>query len=339
MLDPELIRPLDDDAAELIQQAVTEHLACNPRDYVPFTRDLDYIGPLPVAEEFQKYSLENSVVAKKAAESSHVIQGEVERAFRARSAARWNPGQRKGKINRGALHRIATGDDRVFRTKLETQTKDVAVQLVIDCSGSMRFQKIDYAAIAAYMLASVLEKVNVSSEVLGFTTIHDALPGIFTRQQWDEFVRQVHAEGYTRSTEYARYCPLAIFTFKEFQQRFDERARKTLGFLPSAARYMGANADGESIEIAAMRLRSRKEARKVMIVMSDGQPASDGDHYMGVAKLKQVVQDMNKSGIEVYGLGLMDTSVLGYYDKAEVVTKAEEIPVKILALLQKILVG
>ncbi|WEU67325.1 DNA polymerase III subunit alpha [Xanthomonas phage JGB6] len=42
---------------------------------------------------------------------------------------------------------------------------------------------------------------------------------------------------------------------------------------------MANNVDGESVEIAGRRLLQRKESRKIMIVMSDGSPAADGDGH------------------------------------------------------------
>jgi cobalamin biosynthesis protein CobT len=272
----------------------------------------------------------------------HVVQSEVERIFKARSAARWNPGQRKGKLHRGALHRIPMNDDRVFRTKIEATNKDIAVQLVIDCSGSMSGSKISSAATAAYMLASIFERINVPFEVVGFTTLNAPIAGHVAKADWTKLQKDYQAcreEAYRmgKRTKFARFAPIALYTFKEFQKRFDDIAKKTLGFLPNAYGFMLNNIDGESIEMAAMRLRMRREARKVMIVMSDGQPAGDGDGAMQQRKLKQVVEDIGRSNIEIYGLGLEDRSVLHYYPKAEVIGHSAQIPEKVMALIQRLL--
>lgn len=337
LIDPDLVKPLDQMAAEAIEKSIREHRASDPKDYTPFTRDHDYVGPLPAAQEFQSLSLADSNVAKLASETCHVIQGEVERVFRARSASRWNPGQRRGKLNRSSLHRACIGDDRVFRTKIEAHTRDVAVQLVIDFSGSMGGAKIRYASMAAYMLALVMERINIPFEIIGFTTMSGPVAGQIDAADWRAF--RAEASKYRYDQEFSRFAPICTYVYKEFRKRFDDEAKKTLGFLETAYGFMNANADGESLEIAAMRLNQRREPRKVMIVMSDGQPSCDGDYDAGVEKLKQVVQDISRSDIEIYGLGLLDTSVRDYYSKCEVINTVEEIPPKVLALVQQLLIN
>ena len=337
LINPELVKSLDEMGAELIEQEVKEHMRLNPSDYVPFTRDYDYVGSLPAAEKYQDLSLDDSAVATLAHETAHVIQGEVERIFRARSATRWNPGQRRGKISRNSLHRACIGDDRVFRQKIVTTNREIAVQLVIDCSGSMWGRKLEYASVAAYMLASVLDRINVPCEIVGFTTMNGAVAGHLSNTDWRALQKHFHASW--GEMNYGRYAPTCLYVFKDFARRFDDKAKKTLGFLPSSHGFMSGNVDGESIEQSAMRMRLRKEPRKVMIVMSDGQPACDGDFVLGQRKLKQVVEDINASGIEIYGLGLMDNSVKNYYPKNEVIGTANEIPTKVLALIQQLLVS
>lgn len=343
----ELLKPLDEWAAEAIERDILEFVNANPRDYMPFTRDHDYVGPLPVQDQIQSISIGSSPVAKSAEQMCHVIQSEVERVFKARSAVRWNPGQRKGKMHQAALYRLRTGDDRIFRTRIEGQSRDVAVELVIDMSGSMYGPKISFAATAAYMLSTVLDKLNLPHEIVGFTTMGPStVQHLGNSKEWNRLSKEVDQARedlyYNRTNphrkgNYARYEPICLYVLKDFTKRFDDHAKKTLCVLPATFGLMLNNVDGESVEMVAMRLRARREARKIMIVMSDGQPAADGDRFMQYSKLKQVIDDLEKSGIEVYGLGLLDYAVQSYYKKNEVITNAEEIPSKVIALVQRLL--
>lgn len=93
------------------------------------------------------------------------------------------------------------------------------------------------------------------------------------------------------------------------------------------------------MELAGRRLLAQKEKKKVMIVMSDGQPASDGHGGDLVSHLKATVKALAASGVEMLGLGLQDQAVRHFYPKYEIVQSTDEIPTKILELTRKMVVG
>ncbi|MFH4376904.1 cobalamin biosynthesis protein CobT, partial [Acinetobacter baumannii] len=97
------------------------------------------------------------------------------RAIQARSKSVWENGLKQGKLNSSSLARLAsTGDCRIFRKRVESKTKDVAVSLVVDMSGSMCGSKIHTAAAASYALSNVLDRLKIPHEVICFTTHTDS---------------------------------------------------------------------------------------------------------------------------------------------------------------------
>ena len=70
--------------------------------------------------------------------------------------------------------------------------------------------------------------------------------------------------------------------------------------------------------------------------MSDGQPSASR-HCGGLAPYtKQVIQEIEKNKrVEIYGLGLCDESVFKYYKHCSTVNTPEEIPTKLLELIER----
>lgn len=93
------------------------------------------------------------------------LQKDLQRAISARSASVYTGGHKSGRLHGASLSRILTGRDDVFRQKQVNKTKDVAVSLLVDASGSMSsYDKITIAGYTAYALASVLDNLGIPSE-------------------------------------------------------------------------------------------------------------------------------------------------------------------------------
>ncbi len=60
----------------------------------------------------------------------------------------------------------------VLNKKPKNNFKDTVVTLLIDNSGSMRGRSISLAAICTDIIGSTLERCQVKTEILGFTTKH-----------------------------------------------------------------------------------------------------------------------------------------------------------------------
>ena len=101
---------------------------------------------------------------------------------------------------------------------------------------------------------------------------------------------------------------------------------------------MRNNVDGESVEIAARRLLSRKENGKVMIVLSDGYPAASGDSGKLNDHLKEVVKESMCAGINVVGIGIQSDSVKSFYPKSVVINDVDELPKTVIQELRHLLI-
>jgi cobaltochelatase CobT len=312
--------------------------------YIPYTRRFDYVGPYPGAKNaIKSFSSDRTAnrVYDQAKNNSHVIQQQVQKLFMAKALVRKEHGLKRGRISPSALYKLRLGDPRVFHRKIPSDARNIAVSLVIDQSGSMSGSKVQYACIAALMFSQVLTNLNIPHEISTFTTYHGGgpTPDAPKYPSWQE-VNNAMSSRKNDGKTYARYSPIVNFIAKGYDERLDEETKRLVSAIPSQfGGMMGGNVDGESVQLAGVRLLQRKEERKVMIVMSDGQPACDGNGHMLHQHLKDVVKQLSKAGVEMLGLGLLTTCVEQYYPKFSIVNSVEEIPKKILDLTKQMVVG
>ena len=314
----------DDSLSQVITKDVV--LALKDEDYIVYTNDYDVIEPLHVGAGFKSEmlkSLQESV--------DHMvgsIQKDLERAISARSMARWQGGMRKGRLNPANLAKAAIGDDRVFRQREEAMSKDVAVELVVDMSGSMRMSgKIGLAARAAYALASTLDRIGIKCEVICFTT-KDMPRNVINEMS--------SAERHLGSGQhFSRYDALYMPVVKGFNERMSTDVKNRFGWLPNIDD-MRSNIDGESIRIAANRLLMRKERGKIMMVLSDGMPA--GNSYADLnSHLVKTVEEITKQGVKTVGIGIMTDAVRKFYPKSVVLNNVNDLPGTVIRELRQLL--
>lgn len=321
-IDREGANDYDDSVSSALSRTVAESSVNAP--YLVFTTEHDVVEPLKLGSGFNAAMLTS--LEKKVDGMAGPMQKDLERAIVARSRATWEGGLRKGRINAANLSRIATGDDRVFRRRQEATTRDVAVELVIDCSGSMSGSKIHTAAAAAFALSQVLDRLKISNEVIGFTT------GAMTRETSEQITKEEKAH----KISYSRKEPLYMPIIKSFSERMSTDVKSRFAWLPNG-RFFANNVDGESVMLAARRLASRKEAGKCLIVLSDGAPACYGDMRAASKHLRTTVETIEAAGIKVIGIGVESTDVTRYYPKNIVINRVDELPTRVIGELRKLL--
>ena len=98
------------------------------------------------------------------------------------------------------------------------------------------------------------------------------------------------------------------------------------------------NVDGEALEWAAQRLRSRPERRKILVVLSDGAPVDDatlaanGPHYLE-QHLRRVIGSIVSVGdIEIGSVGI-GFDVSKYYPNSSVVDTPDSLGIKLIDFL------
>jgi len=232
----------------------------------------------------------------------------VRRLLQIRSKAKRVYGQKTGKISARNLHRLNVKDakdysERVFTQKHENHILDDAVCVLGDASGSMGGEKYAHMAQAAILLNDALGVLRIPTELLTFSDRG--------RQQRIAIIKH-YGERLGREQLVDRYC--------------------------DNAHYMSSNADGEAIMYAYSRLIAQKNKRKILIVLSDGQPASSrGD---ADAHTREVVQQIQKEGkVEIYGIGIMDRNVARIYKDYSTIQNAQELEGALINVIKTKILG
>lgn len=232
--------------------------------------------------------------------------------------ARWKQEQERGVINTRSFTKMLTTPNyrTPFKKFTKTDTRNVAVEILVDMSGSMS-GRMDTAKKAVIVMSEALRDLDISFEVTGFHSVSD-------NRVYDT-TRGLDTERFNRTDE-----RLDLHVFKSFEKNNLTGIEKL---------FVGVqNPDGECVKWAAKRLAQRKEARKILIVLSDGSPATgDGDYAILNNDLKKSVKGILKSGIECVGIGIQTESVKNFYPDNIVIDRINELPTKAMNKLSKIL--
>ncbi|QOC57913.1 hypothetical protein phiK7B1_058 [Pseudomonas phage phiK7B1] len=303
-------------------------------DYTVFTREWDQLEAPKIPSSYSPKWLE---------EMENAIQGmvgpvsrQLERAFAARNKSLTQQGLRKGKLSSNNLYRLTAGDDHIYKNKIEHKTREIAVSLVVDCSGSMGGSKIHTAMCSAWVLADVLGRLGVDCEIMGFTT--GDLYSVRSKDLYKEMC-DAHAAG----QEFDRCEPLRLPMFKTFQEKFSIEVKKRMASYAHVQSSMASNIDGESVQYAFESLcrhaNKGKKKGKMMIVFSDGQPAGGVPGAKLNAHLKMIVDRIEKSGTNIVGVGIMSNAVQHFYRKNVKLDNVEELPGIVLKQLRDALLA
>ncbi len=252
-----------------------------------------------------------SVVAK--------LANKLQRQLLAKQNRSWNFDLEEGILDASKLSRIIADPYHSLSYKMESETKfkDTVVTLLIDNSGSMRGRPISVAAICADILSRTLERCSVKVEILGFTTKN--WKGGKSREKWNLK---------NKPTYPGRLNDLRHIVYKSADKPW-RQTKKNLGLMLKEG-LLKENIDGEALLWAFKRIASRKEERKILMVISDGAPVDDstlsvnsGDYLE--KHLKQTVKWIEEnSEIEILAIGI-GHDVTRYYNKAIKIADVQEL--------------
>ena len=222
-------------------------------------------------------------------------------------------------LDAGRLARVVANPTTPLSFKIEkdTEFRDTVVTLLIDNSGSMRGRPISIAAICADVLARTLERCSVKVEILGFTT--RAWKGGQAREAWLQAGRPAQP---------GRLNDLRHIIYKSADAPW-RRVRPNLGLMMKEG-LLKENIDGEALEWAHKRLVKRSEARKILMVISDGAPVDDSTLSVNPANyLEKHLRDViamveRRRAVELLAIGI-GHDVTRYYERAVTITDAEQL--------------
>ena len=239
--------------------------------------------------------------------SGRAFGNKVRRLIQIESADRYMGGHKSGNIHGKRLYRVGmpqvgSGEynKKVFRRKEENQTLDTCFTVLCDYSGSMNGGKLLEAVKAALLINDAIsQQLNVPLRLSGFS-------------------------------EDDEKCYIGVF--KDFDSKASsEKLKENMAGLVD---HMGQNGDGDAIEWEYGKLRRRPEKRKVLVVLSDGSPASDRGDAM--EHTKRIVKEIQDEGIvEIHGIGIMDRNVKQIYKHNDVIDDASQLQKALLSTLSK----
>ena len=174
---------------------------------------------------------------------------------------------------------------------------DTTLTILLDNSGSMRGNPIVMSAMACEIIAEILEKFAIKTEIIGFTT--SDWKGGRVRRLWESSGRKKNP---------GRLNELRHIIYKSFNQSF-KKSKINLGLMLKEG-ILKENIDGEALLFARSRLAQQNEKRKILMVISDGTPVDDSttcnnDGDILSDHLRHVINMIEKRGkIEIIGVGI-----------------------------------
>lgn len=276
------------------------------RSFVPLERGLSVLD----LTKGESMYYDNTPVNNPVTPSS--LSKRIGRYMQAKSRNRKLHGQKAGRLSNRNLHRLkmkGAGDlrERVFHKRIVNKSKDVAVSLVVDFSGSMRGKGKSQAACDAvtHLHEVITGQLRIPLEIIGFSEHCTARNGLHLLFQ--------------------------TFQRKQRNDQIEENMRK---YMP----YNGYNRDGEVIMWARDRLLQQKADRHIMVVLSDGQPCTkQGD--VGLFTKDVIRQVEADKRVDLYAIGILSPAVKWFYQNYEVIANASELEDKLLTVLRNKIIG
>lgn len=202
-------------------------------------------------------------------------------------------------------HALCRGDGKVFtKNALPSQPPEMAVALLLDESGSMAScDRATYARASAIILYDFCQALHVPVMVYGHTTGKDSVE-LYSYSEFDAIDR-------------------------EDQYRLVDISAR------------GSNRDGAALRFVAERLSHRPEELKLLILVSDCQPADTG--YYGTAAeedLRGIQQEYRRKGILFVAAAIGDDKENMeriYGDSFLDITDLNQLPVKLTQVVKRFL--
>ena len=278
--------------------------------YTVYSREGDRFETALEAEDDQVYQ-----ELRRALGDLNTLRRQVAQVFCSEKAARWTGDRTQGKIDHRALPRIATGHLRVFKERAPSRHVNTAVSFLVDCSASMRHERISPAMSAVALFLETLDHAGIAGEVLGYTTCG-----------WYD----LRGDG----DAYGRVDKLLTLVFKSFSERLSAAVRRRIAAYEKIG--MAQNCDADSLEIAYERILNRPERRKIIFVLTDGAVCSNGNDLAGRRELQRLVTAIERRGlVELVAIDLLSGEADRYYSKVIAVKESTDLAAQLMAGLKR----
>ncbi len=291
-------------------------------EYKVYSRDYDeeiFAEEMCSSEELQRLRRHLDQLMGPSKSTISKLAHRLQRFLLAQQNRSWEFNKEEGLLDASKLHKIILDPITPLSYKVEKETdfRDTVVSILVDSSGSMRGRSMTVAAICADIISTTLERCNVKTEVLGFTT--KQWKGGESRKRWVE-------DGKPENP--GRLNDIRHIIFKSADTSW-RRGQKNFGLMLREG-LLKENVDGEALIWAHDRLARRQEQRKILMVISDGAPVDDStlstnpNNYLDL-HLRQVIHSIEtQSPINLIAIGI-GHDVTRYYKRAVTIHRAEEL--------------
>jgi cobaltochelatase CobT len=322
-----------EDEIDAVAYPGNDYQGFSNKDYSIFTTEFDEVidaKDLTTPDESIRLRAQLDNLIKPHQTTIGRLANRLQRLLLAKQNTNWNFNLDEGMLDTARLHRVIAepGHPLSYKQETETNFKDTVVTLLIDNSGSMRGRSISLAAICGDIIGSTLERCQIKTEVLGFTTKN--WKGGDSKQKWmanGSFINP------------GRLNDIRHIIYKSADNSW-RRARKYFGAMLKEG-LLKENIDGEALAWSHERLIKRSEDRRILIVISDGAPVDDStlstnrEDYLD-NHLKQIIDQIeNESPVELQAIGI-GHDVTKYYKNAITINRAEELGEVLLEELTKL---
>ena len=285
--------------------------------YAPFTTAHDLVVRASELVDPSALRKERAALEKRRGEFRRDfsrIVARLQRKLLARQVRDWSFDLDEGLVDASRLDRVIVnpGFASAYKQERESEFRDTIVSILIDNSGSMRGKPIEIACIVSDMLSAALERCGVSSEILGFTT-----------RGWRGGASALDWARAGRPANPGRLNDALHIIYKSADEPVRRSRLGLCAMLDSAI--LKENIDGEALLWATRRLAARPEARKLLIVISDGAPVDQAtleeneDKEILDRHLRDVIAGIEASGsIELAAIGVKHEAAKYYRRSAEI---------------------
>ena len=255
--------------------------------------------------------LENEPLPEELQRSALFLRREVRNILEKRRRAGKN--LRRGILDPAALWKSGFSEELFYR-KRNPEKGSCVFYILIDNSGSM----------ASYTEREGLQKYQAAR--CAAAVVEEALRGLLA-------------------------CKIALFydtdkVYHQIVRSFSEKSRKNFSW--NSLKELGpggSNADAVHIRIAGKELAKRREAKKVLLVLSDGVPSSYSSELSATVEVRTAVRDVRKSGVTVIPLMFGDQEFIrsnksryeALYEKDVYACTPEEINQKLADLFRALI--
>lgn len=317
---------LDDDAPVPPARSIPP-----PSPYRPFTTAHDLIAQardLPGLSDLRETRRKLDEKQSAFRQEMTMLVARLKRRLLAQRLSRWEFDLDEGMIDAARLDRVIVnpGFGSAYKQEIQSPIRDTCVTLLIDNSGSMRGKQIETACVVADILAATLEKCGIVSEVLGYTT--RAWKGGQSGKDWAQAGKPENP---------GRLNDLLHIIYKDGDTSLRHARDAICAMLEPSV--LKENIDGEALLWAETRLMARLEARKLLIVVSDGAPVDqatverNSDEDLLDRHLCQVVSRIeNTSPIQLAAIGIRH-DVSPYFSNSTRIDKISELGQVLIDLL------